>query len=137
MGARSGAVIALLADTHVFAWVLRDPAKLSDIAVEMLSSTPDVRLSAVSLYEITYKVRVGKWPEMERAAQNVRRIAEDRLYRISPCDAEVMQTAGSLDWAHRDPFDRMIAATALVLDLPLLSADTAFDTAPIPIRRIW
>lgn len=35
--------------------------------------------------------------------------------------------AGSLEWDHRDPFDRMIAATAIELATPLVSADPAFD----------
>lgn len=43
--------------------------------------------------------------------------------------------AGSLDWPHRDPFDRMIAATALAGDYTLISADTVFDT--LPVRRVW
>ena len=35
--------------------------------------------------------------------------------------------AGTLDWAHRDPFDRMIAATAIEMACPLVSKDAAFD----------
>ena len=47
-------------------------------------------------------------------------------------------SAGRVDWAHCDPFDRLIAATALEMRLVLLSADTAFDTHPaIRLRRLW
>ncbi len=41
--------------------------------------------------------------------------------------AEISDLACALDWNHRDPFDRMIAATAIQLKLPLISADAAFD----------
>ncbi|MDB5664571.1 MAG: domain nuclease [Cypionkella sp.] len=44
--------------------------------------------------------------------------------------------AGLLDWDHRDPFDRILAATALAGGMDFISADTAFDTIP-GLRRIW
>jgi PIN domain nuclease of toxin-antitoxin system len=44
--------------------------------------------------------------------------------------------AGSLDWPHRDPFDRLLAATALINGWPLISADPAFDRLT-GLRRVW
>ena len=49
---------------------------------------------------------------------------------------EIAHLAGVLDWTHRDPFDRLIAATALVNGWVLISADTAFDSLP-GLRRLW
>lgn len=49
-------------------------------------------------------------------------------------DAAVALTAGQLIWDHRDPFDRLIAATALERKLALVSADAAFDMV---VTRIW
>jgi PIN domain nuclease of toxin-antitoxin system len=40
-----------------------------------------------------------------------------------------------MNWSHRDPFDRMIAATALSGGDILISADTTFDS--LPLRRVW
>ncbi len=48
--------------------------------------------------------------------------------------------SGGLDWSHKDPFDRMIAATALELACPLISKDPAFDDLlafPGWIGRVW
>ena len=45
------------------------------------------------------------------------------------------QLAGLLDWHHRDPFDRMIAATAIAMNLPLISADPVFDE--LSDRKDW
>jgi PIN domain nuclease of toxin-antitoxin system len=44
--------------------------------------------------------------------------------------------AGHLDWSHKDPFDRMLAAQAVLEDATLVSADAAFDSAP-GVRRLW
>jgi PIN domain nuclease of toxin-antitoxin system len=49
--------------------------------------------------------------------------------------AEIADLAGALEWHHRDPFDRLIAATSISLKIPLLSADEAFDD--LSGRRDW
>lgn len=47
--------------------------------------------------------------------------------RIAPYTGAIAMLAGSIAWDHPDPFDRMIAATAIEMSLPLVSADRAFD----------
>lgn len=47
---------------------------------------------------------------------------------MAPYTAEMAVLSGGMDWDHKDPFDRMIAATAIELACPLISKDTAFDT---------
>ncbi len=54
---------------------------------------------------------------------------------IAPLTPAIASLAGRLDWPHRNPFDRMLAATALTMGLALVSADPVFDT--LPLRRIW
>jgi PIN domain nuclease of toxin-antitoxin system len=49
--------------------------------------------------------------------------------------ADISQFAGLLEWDHRDPFDRMIAATSILLRIPLMSADEAFDQ--LSDRKDW
>ena len=137
MGARPGALNSLIVDTHVLAWVFKHRRRLSQEAIACLELTEEVIVSSASLYEIAYKVQLGKWEEMRSAVPSLVSEIESRSYAIRSLDAAIMLTAGRLDWPHRDPFDRMIAATAIALDLPLLSADAAFDTCPAPIRRIW
>lgn len=46
---------------------------------------------------------------------------------VAPYTATMAMLAGGMDWAHRDPFDRMIAATAIEMMCPLVSTDGAFD----------
>ncbi|WJY20956.1 PIN domain-containing protein [Fontisubflavum oceani] len=63
-----------------------------------------------------------------------RRAVEDG-FEILPLTASAASTAARLDWVHRDPFDRMIAAVSLEERLDLLSSDRAFDD--IGITLVW
>jgi PIN domain nuclease of toxin-antitoxin system len=53
-----------------------------------------------------------------------------------PLSAQISIHAGLLNWLHRDPFDRIIAATGQALGLPVVSADGVFDQLP-GLRRVW
>ena len=59
----------------------------------------------------------------------------DAGYTALAIDTESALRAGRLALAHRDPFDRMIAAQALGLDIPVLSPDSLLDD--FGVRRIW
>ena len=59
---------------------------------------------------------------------------------VAPYTAEMAMLSGGMDWAHGDPFDRMVAATAIEPACPLISVDSAFDTLeafPGWCGRIW
>jgi PIN domain nuclease of toxin-antitoxin system len=93
----------------------------------------------ISFFEIGQKVRLGKWPEAPFAS----RLSEGLLQhgeRIATLTDEICLRAGTLAWVHRDPFDRIIVATAMISNLKLLSADPVFDNleprAARPIR-VW
>src|SRR5690606_27076487 len=53
-----------LLDTHALVWAMSAPAELSPAARRALEETSGWCVSAASLYEITYKARIGKWPEV-------------------------------------------------------------------------
>lgn len=56
--------------------------------------------------------------------------------RVAALVPEVCLKGATLAWEHRDPFDRLLAATTLALGIPLISADEVFDTLP-DISRLW
>jgi PIN domain nuclease of toxin-antitoxin system len=95
---------------------------------EALQSAEVVYISPISLCEIGQKVRLGKWPEMAPFAARLPEILQQQGGLVATLTPEICMTAALLDWEHRDPFDRFLAATSLVNNWPLASADTAFDT---------
>lgn len=128
----------MLLDTHVLVWALLAPGHLSRAAHDALAASSTRIVSAASLYEITYKARLGKWSEV---AQLLKVDLDTRLraagFEIAPATGAVMERAGRLDWVHRDPFDRLIVATAQEGGLQLVSKDGTLDDAPEGIERIW
>ena len=115
------------------------PAELSPAARRALEEASERCVSAASLYEITWKARTGKWPEVAPllAFDLAARLGADG-FDILAASGPVMQRAGSLDWTHRDPFDRIIVATALLRALAVVSKDATLDGNGAPgWRRIW
>ncbi len=129
----------ILLDTHTLIWAMSAPEELSDAARRALTDAPARCVSAASLYEISYKARIGKWPEVA----GLLRVDLDAWLRsdgfdVVPASGAIMHRAGGLDWPHRDPFDRIIVATALQHSMSVVSKDRTLDTITEPDwRRIW
>jgi PIN domain nuclease of toxin-antitoxin system len=88
------------------------PHRLTARAKNAIEEADDaVWVSAISFFEIAQKARLGKWPEVLAVADSLPKLHETQGGRIAPLDAEICVSAGSLPWPHRDPFDRLIAAT--------------------------
>lgn len=126
-----------LLDTHVMLWALTDPARLGRRAREVIES-PSSRLvaSAASAWEIATKHRLGKLPQADVLLGGYSKHL-DRLGAIRLAVAEDHALlAGRLEWAHRDPFDRMLAAQAMIESLVLITGDPVFaDCRGVP--TLW
>jgi len=131
---------AILLDTHAWAWSLTGDERLSRKAIHVIGQADAVFVSPISLFEIGQKVRIGKWPEMEPHVLKLADILERQGGSIASLTPEICLHASTMDWQHRDPFDRLIAATAMAEGLPLVSADTVFDELSGHSRwlaRLW
>lgn len=122
---------AYLLDTHVLLWALSSPGKLSPIVKDVIGDRGNsVYVSAASAWEIATKNRVGKLPGVEELIQHY----DQRLNRLGvielPISASHALAGGALQWGHRDPFDRILAAQAIAENLTLISADAAFSQLP-------
>ena len=126
---------ACLLDTNAFSGLITRDPRLSEATVSFVQGSSRVLLSAVTFYEIGQKVRLGKWPAMEGYVSELDGIAEADGHEIVALTSGLALRASLLDWTHRDPFDRMIAATALRERVPLVSADPAFDA--VGVERVW
>lgn len=128
----------ILLDTHTWAWGLVEPAKLSRNVRKLIDEGAIVLVSPISVFEIGQKVRLKKWPQMAPILNDLPSLITELGSRIAPATPEVCLSAAMLDWEHRDPFDRILAATAIHYGAALISADIAFDTLPKgTLKRIW
>ena len=115
---------AVLLDTHVWIWSLLDSRRLGDSVKSAIVEADSVHVSPISIYEVVRKARLGKWPEI---APHIGALVAERQTLSAPFTRAIAARAGILDWPHRDPFDRLIAATAIELGYPLVSKDVEFD----------
>ena len=117
-----------LLDTHTLLWFLQGDKKLSDKARQLIDSPRNSKfLSIVSLWEIAVKVSLGKLV----LDKSFERLFPEQLHfnRIQILDITVdsLIKLTTLPFHHRDPFDGLIIAQALVEELPIIGADAAFD----------
>jgi PIN domain nuclease of toxin-antitoxin system len=127
---------AVLLDTHAWAWSLIGSNYLSEPALEALSHADKIFVSPISFFEIGQKVRIGKWPAMEPFVGQMKDLLERQGGSLAELDAEICLRGALMAWDHRDPFDRLLAATALQASVPLMSADQTFDQLT-DLTRIW
>jgi PIN domain nuclease of toxin-antitoxin system len=125
----------LLLDTNAFAIARIEPGRLPTTARSAMAAADRLMVSAIAFYEIGFKVWLGKWPQMEGSVSQLERRAEEDGFDLLPLTPVVALASAALDWPHRDPFDRMMAATAFAENVPVVSADRAFDA--LPLTRIW
>lgn len=116
-----------LLDTHVMLWALTEPRRLGRKAREVIRN-PESRLvvSAASAWEIATKHRLGKLPQADALlgaySKHLDRLGAIRL----PVTEDHALLAGRIEWNHRDPFDRMLAAQAMIESLILVTGDPGF-----------
>jgi PIN domain nuclease of toxin-antitoxin system len=118
--------ITVLLDTHALLWWLTDDPSLSQRAKELIKD-PDnkVLVSSASAWEIATKYRIGKLPGGEAVAPNLSEILRLERMEVLSIGLEHALLAGRLERPHRDPFDRMLAAQAILESVPIISRDSA------------
>jgi PIN domain nuclease of toxin-antitoxin system len=120
--------VRLLLDTHVLIWWLGNAAELSPrLRSAVADPANDIFVSSVSAFEITTKFRIGKLPSAALLAMDVPGHVERAGFLELPLASAHAARAGLLSHAHRDPFDRLLAAQALVEGLRIASVDKVFD----------
>jgi PIN domain nuclease of toxin-antitoxin system len=125
-----------LLDTHTFLWWITADAQLSAGAADVIRDKGNRLLfSAASAWELAIKYRTGKLPLPEAPETLVpRHLALNGIDPLPVTIAHALRTAQLPD-VHRDPFDRLLVAQALVEDIVVLTAD---HTIPkYGVRVIW
>jgi serine/threonine protein kinase len=97
--------------------------------------TNEVFVSAASAWEISTNWRLGKLRGATNVAADVAGAVASQAFLPLPINLAHAQLAGHLTTDHRDPFDRMLAAQALIEGFPVVSNDEAFDL--FGVVRLW
>lgn len=122
----------LIPDTHAVLWLLAGDARMSERARRLMDSgRHTVLLSPVVALEISIKTPLGKLDAPDDVMSLLLGAGASEL-PVTLAHAEAVK---HLPLHHRDPFDRLLLAQAIVEDAVILSADTAFDA--YPVRRRW
>lgn len=126
----------LLLDTHAFLWwAFADPKLSRRARIAIDDAANEVFVSAVSAWEIATKHRIGKLPDAGAIADDIPQAVAAEGFNELPLSIRHAQRAGSLGGQHRDPFDRMLIAQAMIDDLTLVSNERSFDA--YAVKRLW
>ncbi|HLC41001.1 MAG TPA: type II toxin-antitoxin system VapC family toxin [Methylomirabilota bacterium] len=114
----------LLLDTHIFLWAFLEPERLTETVAEALeASSSELWLSPISTWECLLLARKGRAVLEPDPVVWVRKRLEELRPIEAPVNHEVALESERIDLAHQDPADRFLAATAVVFDLTLVTAD--------------
>ncbi|MCX7372385.1 MAG: type II toxin-antitoxin system VapC family toxin [Alphaproteobacteria bacterium] len=114
----------LLLGTLALAWWFADSPRLAGGArARIAHPTTQVLVSAASAWEIAIKHEAGRWPEAARMLDRWDALLAEAGFAALPVSAAHGMPAARWDWAHRDPFDRLLAAQSMLEGAALLTAD--------------
>ena len=124
-----------LIDTHTFLWFVNDSQQLSNYARSLMESDVDLLISSASLWEIAIKVSIGKLT-LRNSFQTFipQQLTINDIEIIYPT-IDHLSALSELPFHHRDPFDRLMIAQAIVENIPIITRDSAFNL--YEIECIW
>ena len=105
-------------------WWLEAPEQLSKRSFEAVAAVDaEVFVSIASLWEMANKVGLGKWPEARQLVADFETEMAREGFLVLPISLAHVRAAGLMQSPHRDPFDRLLAAQAMIEGLTLVTAD--------------
>ncbi len=126
----------LLVDTHVFLWLVNRSAEISQRHIDIVNDDSNtIHLSVVSIFEIATKWRIGKLALPQQFQNTLTGIYKDYGYLPMPLLVPHADLAGRLPGTHKDPFDRLLAAQAIVEDMAIMTIDARI--ADLGARVVW
>lgn len=126
----------VLLDTHTFLWFVLGDAQLSAPAKAIIEDPRNEKLlSPASSWEIAIKISIGKYTLSTPYREFMEKGITDNGFLVVPIGLQHTAVLTTLPFHHRDPFDRLIIAQAMVEEATIVSVDTEFDA--YPITRLW
>ena len=126
----------LLLDTHAFLWFVLGDSQLVSTALARILDPANVKVvSPATYWEIAIKISVGKYALHEPYESFMQRGISGNGFSVLPVEPKHTAVLTKLPFHHRDPFDRLLVAQAMVEAIPILSADTTLSS--YSIARLW
>ena len=129
-----------LLDTHALIWFQEDNPKLPASVIDLIQNPNNTILfSQVSLFEITIKQKIGKLPAFYATIEDVyQQGIKDGFTSLNVKNQHIYNYNNiTLLEEHRDPFDRLLIATANAEDLTIISSDEKLKLYPDAVKVIW
>lgn len=110
----------ILIDTHIFIWWLKDDKQLTKKARDFIKNANEAYVSSASIWEAGIKIHLGKLDaDINKIANGI----EDYGFIELPITAKHAAFITKLPNHHRDPFDRMLLAQAMLEPLRFITCD--------------
>lgn len=122
-------------DTHTVIWFLNGDDKLSKKVKETIENQENTNLvSIATIWEIAIKISLDKF-KFEKGFKKFLDLIEDNGFEIIPISFDHAITVSTLEFIHRDPFDRLIIAQAMTDNLTIITKDEYIEKYDINI--LW
>ena len=126
----------LLLDTQAWLWFYLADPQLSPTALAAILDPDNVKsVSPASFWEIAIKVSIGKYALKEPYDEFIQHAIFDNGFDVLPIEPRHTAALITLPFHHKDPFDRLMVAQALVEGIGIVSSDAILDR--YGVRRIW
>jgi PIN domain nuclease of toxin-antitoxin system len=126
----------VLIDTHIFIWYIQNSERLPiSIATYINDGRNDILLSIASVWEMAIKQSTGKLNLGLPYASFIEEQMRLNSMELLPLSLNHLEVVTTMPFHHRDPFDRILIAQAMLEDIVIISADSIFSS--YPVQRIW
>jgi len=125
----------LLLDTHTLIWFLDGSKKITETAISHIENPDNTSfVSIASIWEMAIKISLDKL-QMKTSFKKLSDYLAINDFQLLPILFEHAMEVSTLEFHHRDPFDRLIISQGMVEKMPIVSGDQNFDA--YPVQRIW
>lgn len=116
----------IILDTHVLIWAVQDNPRLGRQAaaiIEKSAAETTILIPAICAWEVAGVEKRGKVVFPGGCLSWFRRILDAPAFTLAALELEIAMASVTMEWSHKDPADRIITATALYWNMPLVTAD--------------